>query len=426
MRFNINLINEYLAYIFIASLWATGLQAFEGVTYFRLIGIVIFLFWIIQKMGLTAIRAKPPLMYISRKTIKLYLTISIFLFIILLSITFNDLPTISNMQTPLMFAGMVLILSDILNSTKKLHRAAKILYLSGTAIAIVLIYQYFTGISFLGITPHMAKGYFRTIGISQNVNNVALNLAIVLPLGFFLYEESKSFPKKIMEIISMIIILSAVLTTYSRGAMITLLVISIYKILSISKIHQKVAAISVAVLSLALLSLILPTGSFLNRFMETPKFLRLFSSDWSQLYLSKEFGSIWGRYQASLAGIEMFVRNPLIGVGHGNFANSVPFYSNISTNRAAHNMYISIFAETGIFGGLSFLGIWYLTLSNLNSSSFQKTEDVFFLNVKTGLIGFLVGGLFLSAQYYEIAWLYVAFSIAGYELYRKKVSEDNE
>jgi O-antigen ligase len=302
------------------------------------------------------------------------------------------------------------------------------LYISGTVIAVLLIYQYFTGASFLGIEPQITENYLRTIGISQNINNVALNLTIVLPLGFFLYEEKGHFLHKVAVIISMLIILSAILTTYSRGAMIALLVLSIYKILTTGRIHRKISLISIGILSLCLLSLILPAESFLNRLMDIPKFLRLFSSNWSTTYLSREFGSIWGRYQAYIAGLRMFIQNPLLGVGHNNFANSVPFYSqHLIHNISSHNMYICIFAETGIFGGLSFLRIWYLTLSNLNLSLFKETKDRFFLNVKIGLIGYLTGAFFLTAQYYELAWLYIAFSIAGYELYYLKESkEDNE
>ena len=56
------------------------------------------------------------------------------------------------------------------------------------------------------------------------------------------------------------------------------------------------------------------------------------------------------------AGLDMFADNPVIGVGHGNFAELYPEYvtrraiDQSGKSRAAHNMVVHLLAETGLVG----------------------------------------------------------------------------
>src|SRR5258705_278562 len=64
--------------------------------------------------------------------------------------------------------------------------------------------------------------------------------------------------------------------------------------------------------------------------------------------------SAQGRIAAWSEGLQMFKRNPVIGVGYGMFTNSYPL--------TAHNSFVLSFAETGLIGAYFWVGLLYVSL----------------------------------------------------------------
>lgn len=68
------------------------------------------------------------------------------------------------------------------------------------------------------------------------------------------------------------------------------------------------------------------------------------------------------------ASLKMIQAHMLLGVGFNNFLVSLPYYIQghvlFGFLQPVHNIYLLVFAETGIFGLLGFLGILWLALKN--------------------------------------------------------------
>ena len=107
-------------------------------------------------------------------------------------------------------------------------------------------------------------------------------------------------------------------------------------------------------------------------------------------------------------GTELFFKNPIIGIGQGNFVRNYNHFE-------IHNTFISILAETGILGFIGFLSIiFYLLYSILRSSN--KTYQFYATAV---LIIFLISNT--AHMVLRERWLWVMFIFIIYLSYLKKV-----
>jgi putative inorganic carbon (hco3(-)) transporter len=114
------------------------------------------------------------------------------------------------------------------------------------------------------------------------------------------------------------------------------------------------------------------------------------------------------------AGGRMIEAHPLLGVGLGNFKPLMPEYvrPGQTVDTIAHNMFIEIAAELGIPTLFVFLGIFvasYVGLSRIRKSA--KVVSVVresAVALQASLIGIMVAGSFVSAEYEKTTWMGIA------------------
>jgi O-antigen ligase len=143
---------------------------------------------------------------------------------------------------------------------------------------------------------------------------------------------------------------------------------------------------------------------------------------------------------------EMFLYNPIIGVGQGNFPWALEEYQGDRTfqeksyaGRAAHSLYFTLLPELGLAGLVIFLGMlmdsfkelkWvsltareYGSKMDLSTKAMDRLQDLRRRNklqnalfaaraLEGAFIGYLVASTFVSTLYYPTFWILVAFSIA--------------
>jgi O-antigen ligase len=133
----------------------------------------------------------------------------------------------------------------------------------------------------------------------------------------------------------------------------------------------------------------------------------------SDYNLSDEFGrrQVWER------GFRLFLAYPLTGVGADTFGEAIgnmralenltPYW------QTAHNSYIQVLTETGLFGALGFVGLIALSLVGLNRVRRDRAPWATELGLFAGalLVGFvaqLVTAFFLSQAYSVLLTLFFA------------------
>lgn len=125
------------------------------------------------------------------------------------------------------------------------------------------------------------------------------------------------------------------------------------------------------------------------------------------------------RIEAWSAAIKMVAKHPITGVGLASMGQAYPFFSSYPDVRIAHNTFLQLCAENGIFSGFSYLFIIFYSILRLWNGSFSSlgnsSSDVlvlYYLNeaLLTSIIGFFVCSIFLSLQEYEIFYFLIILS----------------
>ncbi|MHB8539962.1 MAG: O-antigen ligase family protein [Candidatus Acidiferrales bacterium] len=124
------------------------------------------------------------------------------------------------------------------------------------------------------------------------------------------------------------------------------------------------------------------------------------------------------REKAWRAGLKMVETKPLTGIGLGLYKPLLGEYSgDPNFHQIAHNSYLEIAAEQGIPALLLFLWVLWETFRALSRTRkiTVRSKDHFLFpmaaGLQCGILGCMVGDLFLSAEYLKLFWIVVFLSI---------------
>jgi O-antigen ligase len=145
-----------------------------------------------------------------------------------------------------------------------------------------------------------------------------------------------------------------------------------------------------------------------------PGFSELMAQRYSTLQRLLLEEKVWaGRIDIWRAAVTVFTERPLTGVGAGNFAFVSPYYSYyaalIAATRedggggVAHNVFLSVLAETGMIGLLLF-GALLLSAYALAWRLLKRGENLGY-GLLVGLITYTIAGLTLTWEYVKIPYL---------------------
>lgn len=244
---------------------------------------------------------------------------------------------------------------------------------------------------------------FRVGGFTGDPNFLALYLVALIPIAFYLMIEEKKIWQRILAGACFVTFGYFVILTYSRGGFIGLI---FTLVLILFKFHRRLKTTIAVGLAIILMIAFAPKA-YWGRVSTIGDFVKNQNS--ADASLEYRLGYL-------KLGEEMFFSNPIIGVGIGNYMESLPS-GRILTKNEAHNTYIEIAAEAGIIGIVSFMLIIWLTLVSLRRTRYimrrvgDRQLEGLSEALELSLLSFIVGAIFLSAQYEKTFWFIVAMSI---------------
>ena len=219
---------------------------------------------------------------------------------------------------------------------------------------------FFHGAGLYDMGVHRLKGIESRFG---SPNSLAMSIVVSLPIWLCLYSVRKTitngwpafwqkwFPRGLMVYLALAV--SSIALTNSRSGMLSFVLFVLLAALRGRGVQRKLASLSTGLLLLLLIWLVLP-GTQKNRF---------------RTIWDPEAGpetanvSAQGRIDGYKAGMTMFKRYPISGVGIGNFkAYRIRYVDGIALN--PHNLVGQVLGENGILGGLTFLLMVTATLVN--------------------------------------------------------------
>jgi O-antigen ligase len=226
-----------------------------------------------------------------------------------------------------------LLLENVITSEERLRVVMFTLVIGGIFPAVGTINHYKAGI----LVEH-SRAAWR--GIFGNPNEVAYALVILVPIALMLASRSRWWLRiALWGVIGTYML--AILYTFSRGGLMAL-----FAVLGLMGWKQKSVVIKAAVAA-AIVGGIVVIGLFWTRS----------SGGFSDM---KDDGSVQERMVTLEAGMRMFLKNPLLGVGPGDSSAAYALYSerdagcHCHDQLVVHNAYIQALAEVGLAGAIPF------------------------------------------------------------------------
>jgi O-antigen ligase len=366
----------------------------------------------------------------------LLLPIFLFLAIQVIGTLFSEYvgPALDSLQTFVLEGlGLFFLMTNVVRTPQMLRRVTWALLVAGALIGGLSLYQQWTrtydntywgfaqpSLAQFSVAPGSLTGsdtQWRLAGQIGEKNRYAQVMLMLVPLGFFrVFGERKLGLRILAGACTALIGIGAALA-FSRGAAVGfVLMLAIMVFMRYIKLYQ------IAIIFVGLYLLLLAVPQYGTRLTSLQGLTGLFSDE-SEAGVANSDGATLSRLTEMGAALYVFLDHPVLGVGPGLFPYYYQDYSELvglrllNEDRQAHNLYLSIAAETGLLGITCFLYIVYATLRNLARARKRwMAEQPEIANMATAymlsIVTYLTTGLFLHFAFIRYFWLIMALAAA--------------
>jgi hypothetical protein len=262
----------------------------------------------------------------------------------------------------------------------------------------------------LGLTT--VEGYRvggRGAGIFGNSNDMSLFLVTILPIAIALTFSTRRVMARIFYVLSAMLMIAAIMLTYSRGGFIGALVCLGF--LGWKLGHRNRLLVGIFGVILCILALALAPHNYSIRLLSifVPSLDPLGSSD--------------ARREELIRSIHVALRHPLFGIGMGNYASEMSYRGLVT-----HNAYTQVAAEMGMTALVCYTMFIVTPLKRLGQivrQTFEtRTRSRYYylaIGLQASLLGYMVASFFASVAYIWYVYYLVAYAVCLRRLYEAEM-----
>jgi O-antigen ligase len=250
--------------------------------------------------------------------------------------------------------------------------------------------------------------------IFYDANDFALVMVCTIPFAIYFLGKGQKRSRRIAALVTMVMILTAMVKSGSRGGFIGLIAVMLYVLLRYRAIPSRVRlAVTIAGVALFL-------GFASDKYWTSMGTILHPQSDYN-------YKDDVGRVEVWKRGVGYMIHNPIVGVGvaaypvaegGSDLALALAAQGRGFKWSVAHNSFLETGAELGIPGALVFIAILVVTGFGLTRFSprgkwapwIARREMALAQMLIGALFGFAVAGFFVSAEYF--AYLYFILGLA--------------
>jgi len=306
--------------------------------------------------------------------------------------TASDDLTMQRLQTYVQLAVMTCILWDLLMTSEELHAAMQAFILGSWLAVGSSIYNFLSG------TVISTYEMGRYTGAGQNAVELALILALSVPIAWHLATTRKTgYAANFLRLVNFVYVPAALLSALLTGSRMALLVNVAGVLYILGTLSFRGKLIHRVLIAAVLIGAFFFEASFIPK--ETLFRLSSVGDSISQ----SDFG---GRGRLWLATFSLFLEHPFFGIGAG------ALHAPAQLGGAAHNSYLSVLAELGMFG-------FFLFASMICNVIFKavKQQSPFSGLWITVLVIWLFGVFTLTWEFTKTTWYILNMVIISSAIY---------
>lgn len=268
---------------------------------------------------------------------------------------------------------------------------------------------------------HQGRGVGGWLG---DENDFGMEMNVAIPVAFFMYQGATTKGSKFLYVGLLGVFVMSLIATSSRGGFLGLLAVSAYCWFYAPK---KIMSLILG-LCLAGLVLVAAPQEYWDRINSITEDKTMEEGTAGQRVFT------WG------IGWEMFLDNPIFGIGQGNFPWAIGEYMGGRTwqtkslaGRQAHSLYFTLLPELGLVGVMIFGSMVYFNYRDTRVKElvpptsrpvFNHRDQVDVADsellraslygnaILGGMIGYLATSAFISTLYYPTFWIMMALAVA--------------
>ena len=336
---------------------------------------------------------------------------------------------------------IAVLAASLAPSRSALQRGMTALIVAATVLAATSVVQITTGRlldAFGGlVAPQAGTMYEHLIGMraagppNSDPNFYARILLIVIPLAVAYAFVERTRARRVAYAAAALIITAATLVTYSRGTMLAMFVMGALLLIGL-RVRARHMAFAAAA---GVLVLVLLPSSISRRLLT----IETLMPDYTATAVDYD-SSVEKRKLLGAAGMAMFDRHPIAGVGAGHYGRMYPRFANdigspwidyhpAGTKEHPHGLYFEIASETGVLGLLAFAVVIVAALTALRHArrAFESRGDrelaIVTMTVAVAIASYLVASVFLHETHLRYLALFLGFAIALTRMARGEVRE---
>lgn len=301
---------------------------------------------------------------------------------------------------------MFVVIAGCVRTFRDVERLALVYFVATATYAAVVLFRFQ-----LGGGDDWRLGHL----YDYDANDFATLIATAMPLGLYFALARRGLVTRVLAMVGLIVLLVGEIRSGSRGGFLALIAVTLFVLFRFSAIRARTRVSALAVILVVLFAI------SSDRYWEQMQTVLNPREDYNA---TSETGrlKIWGR------GMTYLATHPLLGVGVGNFPVAEGTLSPMAGRAAygmgvrwgaAHNSFVQVGAELGLPGLLFFLGALGTALVSLARVSRATGlpgppatgTSRLAQSVTAGLVGFAVGGFFLSLAYSDMFYCLLALAL---------------
>jgi O-antigen ligase len=271
----------------------------------------------------------------------------------------------------------------------------KTLVVLGSASAVYTIYDWMFRVP-LNVNTKIA----RAVGVVGDPNHLSANLTGLLPLAYYLFLHGTSKRLKQFNIFAIASLILGVFYSVSRGGLLTLAIIGGW----ITKKNLKKYSTLIVLGGIVIFFSLYVKDLYSKRVTVRTSFSGRTSLDDSSSQ----------RIEIIKYGLQLWIRNPMFGIGAENTVRSVSKILNIHGNtNSIHNIYVLVLTEFGLVGFLLYMGLFVLAFKSL--SRLSRHQDAYFNEIavylRIALVSHMISSCFIGNWVELMLWITIALPI---------------